>query len=395
MALHSRRPTGFVGRDFREDAAESRPDGYADGRYGKQGGLSLQQVLPPMGSCNAAETAISRSSGTSTPFRRCGPVRCEVRNYLMTGFLEDLASDVATGMTSGQKYIPSKYFYDERGSRLFEAICLLPEYYPTRTELSILAEVSGALMEGFDGGDLVEIGSGAHWKISRLIDASKRPEGDGIRYVPVDVSESALRVASDELICKYPRLQVLGIVGDFTRDLSRIPNGREKVITFFGSTIGNFPDDETHRVLRNIAHAMKEGDRFIIGLDMVKPVAVLESAYNDAAGVTAEFNKNILAVLNRELHATFDPDRFDHLAFFNEEQERIEMHLVAREAMTVDIGDLDLSVEFEKGETIHTEISRKFTRESAGRIFAVAGLSVQRWFTDGKGWFSLVELIRE
>ncbi|MDT8357349.1 MAG: L-histidine N(alpha)-methyltransferase [Methanomicrobiaceae archaeon] len=322
-------------------------------------------------------------------------LRCEFRNYLTKGFLDDLASDALTGLSSNHKSIPSKYFYDERGSQLFEEICRLPEYYPTRTELSILTNVCKELMEPFEDGDLVELGSGANWKICRLIDAARRGDGEGIRYIPVDVSESAMLRAAWELVTRFSRLRVLGIVGDFTADLCRLPEGRRKLITFFGSTIGNFNHREAHQVLRSVSDVMCPDDRFLIGLDMVKPVSILESAYNDTAGVTAEFNKNMLIVLNRELNATFDPDLFEHRAFFNEDEERIEMHLSATEEMTVEIRDLDLTVEFERGETIRTEISRKFTRESAEQLFSAADLAVECWFTDRRGWFSLVELVRK
>lgn len=318
--------------------------------------------------------------------------RFEIRNHMAGAFAGDLAGDVLDGMTAEQKYIPSKYFYDGRGSRLFEAICTLPEYYLTRTELSVLRDRSRAIMEPFGAGDLVEMGSGANWKISTLIDAAERPHGDGLRYVPVDVSEPALVAASEGLVRKYRMLTVLGIVGDFTRDLHRVPDGVPKIVMLFGSTVGNFDEAACHRLLRSVADVMRPGDRFLIGIDMIKPVPVLEAAYNDSRGITGEFNRNVLHVINRELHADFDPALFDHVAFYDAEKEQVEMHLRARQKTTVVIRDLDLSVEFERGETIRTEISRKFSRESAEALFSRAGLSADRWFSDPKGWFSLVEL---
>lgn len=322
------------------------------------------------------------------------PVRSEFRNYLTPGYRDDLASDILAGMAAEQKYIPSRYFYDSRGSQLFEEICRLPEYYQTRLELSILADACGALMESFEEGDLMDLGPGTNLKISLLIDAAPGPGGEGIRYIPVDVSESALAAAAEGLLRRYPRLHVLGIVGDFTRDIGRIPRERKKLITFFGGTIGNFADPAAHRILRSVAAVMEESDRFLVGLDLVKPVPVLEAAYNDAAGVTAAFNRNILAVVNRELGADFDPGRFEHRAFFNRDLAQIEMHLVASRAMTVRIPALGLRVAFERGETILTEISRKFSRESAGRLFGAAGLAVERWFSDPEGWFALAEVSR-
>ncbi len=318
----------------------------------------------------------------------------EIRNYIAPAYQSDLASDIMAGMTAEQKYIPSRYFYDHRGSQLFEEICRLPEYYPTRLELSILRLACRELMASFGEGDLVDLGPGLNRKISLLIDAAIEPDGRGIRYIPVDVSESALAAATEGLLRRHPELHIHGIVGDFTCDIERIPRGRKRLITFFGSTIGNFADPEAYRVLANVAAVMEKEDRFLIGMDMVKPVPVLEAAYNDTAGVTAAFNRNILTVVNRDLGADFDPGRFAHRAFFNEDLDQIEMHLEATEAMTVRIAIPDISVTFEQGETILTEISRKFTRESAGQLFLAAGLTVERWFSDPEGWFALVEVSR-
>jgi L-histidine N-alpha-methyltransferase len=319
--------------------------------------------------------------------------RFEIRNYMTQTFDEEIARDVLKGLTSDQKFIPSKYFYDERGSHLFEEICRLPEYYQTRTEISILEENAGKIVESFDGGDLVEMGSGANWKICRLIDAASKV-GENVRYVPVDVSKSALVAASEDLICKYPRLKVFGIVADFTCHMERVPKDRSKLIILFGSTIGNFDEVESRSLLRSVAGSMKSDDRLLVGLDMIKQKEVLENAYNDSRGITCEFNKNILNVINRELNANFDPDLFDHLAFFNEEKERIEMHLLAKKKTSFEVKDLDLSVTFEKGETIHTEISRKFSEKSAIRMFSDANLAIEQWFFDRRGYFSLANLSR-
>jgi L-histidine N-alpha-methyltransferase len=320
--------------------------------------------------------------------------RFELRNYLTHSFYGELSNDVFTGLTADQKFIPSKYFYDERGSMLYEEICELPEYYLTRTEFSILNQQSNAIMDSFERGDLVELGSGANWKISKLIDAVNET-GENIRYVPVDVSESALIAASEDLLTNYPRLRVLGIVADFTCHMEVIPTDFSKLTCFFGSTIGNLNETASHEFLHSVADSMNPEDRFLIGLDMIKPKTILEAAYNDAQGVTSAFNKNVLHVINRELHADFDPSVFEHCAFYNEEKEQVEMHLRATQKTTVEIKDLDLSVELEKGETIHTEICRKFSEENAMKMFSEVGLKVGRWFTDPKGWFSLVELVRD
>ncbi len=192
--------------------------------------------------------------------------RFEIRNYLSGSFLDDISRDIYTGLTADQKYIPCKYFYDERGSILFEDICRLSEYYQTRTELSILEENGESIMEPFEDGDLVELGSGANWKICRLIDAANT-EGENMRYVPVDVSESALVAASEELISKYKKLKVLGIVADFIHHMEAIPDDSSRLVIFFGSSIGNFDEVEGQIFLRNVADSMKPEDRFLIGLD--------------------------------------------------------------------------------------------------------------------------------
>jgi L-histidine N-alpha-methyltransferase len=321
--------------------------------------------------------------------------RFELRNYMTDSFYEELSNDVLTGLTAEQKYLPSKYFYDERGSMLYDQICTLPEYYLTRTELSILNQQSNGIMEPIGRGDLVELGSGANWKISKLIDAADDPQGAHLRYIPVDVSESALIAASEDLLNNYPRLKVLGIVADFTCHMHVIPNDFCKLILFFGSTIGNLSETASDDFLQSVADSMNPEDRFLIGLDMIKPKTILEAAYNDAQGVTSAFNKNVLQVINRELHADFDPSVFEHRAFYNEEKERVEMHLRANQKTTVEIKDLDLSVELEKGESIHTEICRKFSEENALKMFSEVELKVEHWFTDSKEWFSLVELVRD
>lgn len=336
------------------------------------------------------EAATVPGTGVSPPRRRC-----TIRHYPTGSYLADLAADAGAGLAARQKYLPSRYFYDETGSRLFEEICTLPEYYPTRTEHSILAEAAGYVMASFDIVDLVDLGSGQSNKIETLIDAAEKPGGSGIRYVPIDVSESAVVAAAAGLTGKYPHLLVHGIVGDFTRDIREIPNGRQRLFAFFGGTIGNFEQEEARTLLGSVAASMAEDDRFLIGLDMVKPVPILEAAYNDAAGVTAEFNRNILRVLNRGLRAEFDPARFDHVAFFNRDLEQIEMHLSAREEMAIPVPGIGMTAVFEEGETIRTEISRKFTHESAERLFDAAGLSVKRWFTDDCGWFSLAYLAKQ
>lgn len=315
------------------------------------------------------------------------------RNRFAEDATDTMAHDVLTGLSAEKKYIPSKYFYDARGSRLFELICNLPEYYPTRTELKLLGTHAKDIVRGLAHGDLVELGSGANWKIRTLLEALGRRGRSEVRYVPVDVCAPALTQSAAELTAVYPELRVNGIVADFTRDLHCIQSDRPKLVLFFGSTIGNLNERETSSFLDGVAATLNPGDRFLLGLDMVKPVEVLEAAYNDSRGVTAEFNKNILLVINRELRANFNPNAFDHVAFFNNEEERVEMHLRARRDIWVEINAIRARFFLRKGETIRTEICRKFRRHGAEKMIRDAGLEVSRWYTDPKAWFSLLEAV--
>lgn len=304
-----------------------------------------------------------------------------------------IAQDVLQGLMADQKYIPSKYFYDARGSKLFEAICNLPEYYPTRTELRLLSTHAKDIVRELPEGDLVELGAGANWKIRTLLDALGPKRRADMRYVPVDVCGPALLESAAQLKTVYPEVRVKGIVADFTRDLHKLQSDRPKVVLFFGSTIGNLDEHEASSFLEGVAETLNPGDRFVLGLDMAKPVEILEAAYNDSQSVTAEFNKNILLVINRELRASFNPAAFNHVAFFNQDQERIEMHLRARRAMCVEVKELGISVMLKKGETIRTEICRKFRRDGAEKMIQDAGMDVSRWYSDPKGWFSLLEAV--
>ncbi|MCF6149546.1 MAG: L-histidine N(alpha)-methyltransferase [Candidatus Kuenenia sp.] len=321
------------------------------------------------------------------------PDRLEIISYTIDTYSCDLKEHIREGLTAPQKYISSKYFYDAYGSTLFEKICKLPEYYLTRTELSILKESAPEIMEEFQKGDIIELGSGANWKIKILLNATDEANLSDIRYMPVDVSESALIDASEELLEVYPDLKVTGIVADFTKHLEKLPTLDNRFFTFLGSTIGNLTEKEGIHFMKNISSLMEKNDRFLLGFDMLKAKEMIERAYNDTQGVTSEFNKNSLNVVNRELNADFNPDHFDHIAFLNAEKEQIEMHLKANRDVSVEIRDLDLTIEMEKGETIHTEVSRKFTQKSIETLAEGASLKINRWFTDPRKWFSLVEFI--
>ncbi len=301
-----------------------------------------------------------------------------------------LAYDVLDGLTQPFKQLPPKHFYDARGSELFERICELPEYYPTRAEKSILTGEAEAIVAATGAGELVELGSGSIEKARILLDAIDAA-GTLQRYVPLDVSESVVRAGAQELVDRYDRLVVHGVIGDFERHLGRVPDsdGTPRIVALLGGTIGNFPPGTRRRMLRSIGSLLGPDDRLLLGCDLVKDPGVLEAAYDDSAGVTAEFNRNVLHVVNRELDADFIPEAFDHVAFFDRRHEWIEMRLRARRPCTVLIGALGLRVEFAAGEELRTEISAKFTRARVEADLAAAGLTLDRWYTDGQGLFSL------
>jgi len=225
-----------------------------------------------------------------------------------------------------------------------------------------------------------------------LLDAAGPSKLSDLRYIPVDVSESALTEASEELLRLYPGLEVLGIVADFTMHMEAVPRDRKRLIFFLGSTIGNFNEKMREKFLTLVTETMNDGDSFLVGFDMLKPKATIEAAYNDARGVTSEFNKNILRVINRELNADFKPSHFDHVAFFNNDRDRIEMHLRANRNTVVNIDDLELELKIVKDETIHTENSCKFSRDGVKQLVKKSGLDIKNWYSDKKGWFSLTEL---
>jgi L-histidine N-alpha-methyltransferase len=300
-----------------------------------------------------------------------------------------LAEDVLDGLTRPFKELPPKHFYDARGAELFDQICEQPEYYPTRAERSILEEAATDLATLTNAAELVELGSGTAAKTRVLLDAMYAA-GTLKRYIPVDVTESMVRDCAEELTDEYPGLQVHGVIGDFERHLAQVPPAvGPRIVAFLGGTIGNFPPGSRRRVLREIASLLGPEDHLLMGTDLVKDPDVLEAAYDDAQGVTADFNRNVLRVLNRELDADFDLDDFDHVALFDREHEWIEMRLRARRGHTTLVRALDLSVHFDDGEEMRTEISAKFTPERLGADLSAAGLELVRWLTDPEELFAL------
>ncbi len=299
-----------------------------------------------------------------------------------------LAEDVRNGFHQKPKSLPSKHLYDTRGSRLFERICETPEYYATRTELALLEEVAPSLLGTLRPSHVVELGSGAARKTETLFRAAERV-CCSCTYVPIDVSEGAVRDSARRLRRRFPWLDVRGIVGDYERHLGEAPTGARRLFVFLGSTIGNFDAGAATRFLSHIAERMDEGDRLLLGTDLVKERTVLDRAYNDAEGVTAAFNKNVLFVLNRRLDATFEPSDFEHVAFFDEEANQVEMHLEARRAHTVTLRSLGLSVALGRGERIRTEISRKFTRGGVAELLRDSGLELCSWHEPANGYFGV------
>jgi L-histidine N-alpha-methyltransferase len=324
-----------------------------------------------------------------TPAESVAQTAIRIDSHLSEPEKRSLADDVLDGLTRPFKELPPKHFYDARGAELFDRICELPEYYPTRAERAILDARAGELASLTAAGELVELGSGTAAKTRVLLDAL-HDAGTLVRYVPVDVTESVVRDCAEELTDEYPGLCVHGVIGDFERHLDHVPPAvGPRIVAFLGGTIGNFPPGSRRRVLREIGRLLGREDHLLMGTDLVKDPEVLEAAYDDAEGVTAEFNRNVLRVLNRELDAAFDPDDFDHVARFDREHEWIEMRLRARRSHTTLVRSLDLPVHFDAGEEMRTEISAKFTPERLERDLSAAGLELLRWFTDPDGLFAL------
>ena len=300
-----------------------------------------------------------------------------------------MADDVRKGLTSTPKQLPPKYFYDGRGSDLFERITELPEYYPMREEGALLNSIAPGLVASMAPHEIVELGSGSCTKTRALLDAG-RANGCLRRYVAFDVSESITRLAAIDLLQRYDGLDVHGIVGDFLRHLGKIPTvlGR-RLVLFLGGTLGNLYRDERVELLSQIGSLLGPDDRLLVGVDLVKDVKLIELAYNDSAGVTAAFNRNMLSVVNSGLDGDFNPEAFQHLAFFNTTESRIEMHLRPSTRQTAHLRKIDLTVVVEPAETIWTESSHKFTAASVDEMLTAAGLSLREWYAAPKDMFGL------
>ena len=302
--------------------------------------------------------------------------------------VEIMRKDVRAGLESTPKKLLPKYFYDQRGSELFEDITEQPEYYQTRTERKLLLEVAPGLVQRHHFEELLELGSGSSTKTRVLLDPMHN-DHHLRKYIPFDVSPSMVHRVGEELTAEYPELEVHGVIGDFTRHLRDVPRGSHRLVVFLGGTIGNFEPQNAVRFLSDIASTLTESDRILLGTDLIKDVGVLEAAYNDKAGVTAEFNRNVLHVINNELGADFPVESYQHHAFFNEEDSRIEMWLRSTKAHHVEVKQLDLALDIREGEPIRTELSHKYTRESVAHMVQMAGLRIEEWHTDADGLFAL------
>lgn len=301
---------------------------------------------------------------------------------------EQMAVDVRAGLTAEPKTLPPKYFYDARGSELFDEITRLPEYYPTRAEREILAARAGEIAAATGAQSLVELGSGTSEK-TRLLLQALRDAGTLTTFVPFDVDPAVLKDASAAVSVEFPGVDVEPVVGDFERHLGELPRYPRRLIAFLGSTIGNLEPASRAAFLASVRSIMQPGDAFLLGTDLVKAEDRLVAAYDDAAGVTAAFDKNVLAVVNRDLGADFDPDAFEHVAVWVAEHEWIEMRLRSTREQHVHVASLDLDVSFARGEQMRTEISAKFRRPVVEAELAAVGLRLAQWWTDDAGDFGL------
>lgn len=311
-------------------------------------------------------------------------------NYLPDIGINKVGEEIFSGLKAFPKYISPKFFYDERGSELFEAITKLDEYYPTRTEKKILLTIAKDLNLDFSELSIIELGSGDSSKIRLLLRQIPENKLSTIKYYPVDISQSTIERAAYKLTDEFPMLKIEGIVADFIYQLNLIPKTEKSLFCFFGSTIGNLNMTEIEQFMKFLGKQMQEGDSFLLGLDMIKDTSVLEKAYNDDQQITSDFNKNILNVINNLVNTNFEPANFEHLAFYNKSEKRIEMHLKARKDMVITFNSGGDKIHIKKGETIHTENSHKFNKDNIKTMGFWAGLDTEKIFTDNKQWFSLV-----
>lgn len=317
-----------------------------------------------------------------------------VENHFTKTEIDGHREQIIKGLTAPVKYISSKFLYDGRGSELFEMITHLPEYYPPKLEIKLLKNTGIQLAEKLKDIDIVELGSGDCSKISVLLESIPPNLRKNICYLPFDISQQAVEKSSNILSDKFPAIHIKGMVADFHTQLDIIPKRKNRLFCFFGSTLGNFSRQEAKKFIARLSNTMQKDDMLLLGLDMVKDKSILEKAYNDNNNITAQFNLNILNVINNLLETNFDPVDFEHIAFYNETYSRIEMHIKAKKAMAVASPFLNQPFSLQKAETIHTENSHKFTNEMIGDLALQANLKIQNTITDSNNWFSIVQMAK-
>lgn len=306
--------------------------------------------------------------------------------------IEQAREEIISGLLSKNPHISSKYFYDSAGSELFERITELEEYYPTRTEKEILKSVASEIMNRNEAFEIIELGSGDCSKISILLDAVKKSNLQKVKYIPVDFSSSAVEKSAYELSERFPELQINGYVADFFQQLNQIPHSdKPRLVCFLGSTIGNFTKVESQKIIKNLAKGIIKGDSLLIGFDLIKSENILNAAYNDSEGVTKKFNYNILNVVNGIIDSDFKIENFDHFSKYIPERSRVEMHLIANKNCEVNSPFANQTLRFEKGESIHTENSHKFSDASIHELIQNSELKIKNTYTDAKNLFALVE----
>jgi L-histidine N-alpha-methyltransferase len=317
--------------------------------------------------------------------------RISITNQLQEIGSEEMVEELIAGLRQDQKAISSKYFYNRTGSILFKEITRLEEYYPTRTEKSILKKIAPDLMKKYKEYEIIELGPGDHSKVSILLSAASNLNLSSLHYLPLDISQAALRVSAEELVSTFPNLHVEGYTVDFLSQLDTLKRERPALICFFGSTIGNFEWATSVELLLNISSQMKKNDILLLGMDMVKAEHILHAAYNDASGVTEMFNKNILNSVNDLIESDFHTEDFDHMAFYNKKKSRVEMHLAARRDIKIHSVNFRVPVSINRGETIHTENSYKYHPRDIQKIASETGLSLNKTYSDERRWFTLSE----
>lgn len=314
----------------------------------------------------------------------------EILNFLPKRGIKKVKEEILAGLTSRQKYISPKFFYDKKGSELFNRITQLEEYYPTNCEKEILSTAIDQLNIDLLNCSIIELGSGDSSKILSIFSQIPSYLLATINYYPVDISQSAIINAVDDITSQFDLSKITGIIADFHHQLELIPNTDNRLFCFLGSTIGNFSTNEVENFITELGNSMNKGDGFLLGVDMVKETDVINAAYNDSKGITAMFNKNILNVINSNIQSDFNIDEFDHVAFYNKKHQRIEMHLKAKNKQVINVPFHKNQLQLNKGETIHTENSYKYTIEQLDKIGRLGGLKIKRILSDSKKWYSLV-----